>query len=42
MLIGTFWHPHERWIAALHVKTPVTGVTEQHVILYSTGIHMNK
>ena len=32
----TFWHPREGRITALHVETPVTGVAEQHVVLYST------
>ena len=29
----TFWHPHQWGVTALHVEPPVTGVTEQHVLL---------
>lgn len=29
----TFWHSAERWVATLHMKPPITGVTEQHLIL---------
>lgn len=29
----TFWHPGEWRITTLHVKTSVTGITKEHVIL---------
>lgn len=35
----TFWHPREGRITALHVEAPITGVTEQHVVLCSVHTH---
>lgn len=29
----TFWHSGEWWVTTLHMKPPITGVTEQHFIL---------